>query len=58
MEYFEISIFLVLNFLRVCTANFEDKKKRIFLGCVCCSPLYKKELFLKDLPFFLNPVFN
>ena len=37
------------------SANFENKKKRIFFMSFW---IYKKELFLKDLAFFLNHVFN
>ena len=33
-------------------------KSEEFFGCPCSSPLYKKDLCLKDLVFFLNSVLH
>ena len=46
-ENVEITIFLVLHFLLVRTSF-----KHISSYFPCCTPCYKKELFLEDLSFF------
>ena len=49
--YISCSLFSCSYIFQSYSANFENKKINFLGGCPCSLPLYKKELFLKDLAF-------